>query len=202
MMGPNYARAAGMAYKTLLSLHITSLPVNPRDILKKCTNTVVHTYDEAMQKYGMTDRQLFKMWYMEGQDAMTVRHIFDNGTVGYELLYDSHAYSLRRRFSLAHELGHILLGHRMETQDEEREANHFASVLLMPRPALELFVNGIIAEDLAVGLTTTVFCVSASAAQIALKDIPSRHDKYYQPIQQLFDHYITEPEDEPEFLGA
>lgn len=202
MTGTDYARAAGMAYKTLLSLNITKLPVNPLNIIKRCNNTVVHTYDEAMLKYGMTDRQLFKLWYMEGQDAVTIRRVFGNGSVGYELFYDSHAYSLRRRFSLAHELGHILLGHRMETQDEEREANHFASVLLMPRPALDLFVDGIIDEDLAVGLTTTVFCVSASAAQIALKDLPSRRDKYYQQIQQLFDHYITESEDVPEFLGA
>lgn len=202
MMGPDYARAAVMAYKTILSLDIKELPVNPLDIIKRCNNTVIHTYDEAMSKYGMTDRQLFKLWHMEGQDAVTVRRVFDSGAIGYELFYDSHAYPLRRRFSLAHELGHVLMGHRMETKDEEREANHFASVLLMPRPALELFTSGVDDETLAVELTTTIFCVSASAAQVALKDMPPIHSKYYRPIQQQFDHYITEPETEPEYLGA
>ncbi len=52
---------------------------------------------------------------------------------------------VRRRFTIAHELGHFLLGHGIETAQEEivdetfgedfpqeREANMFASFLLMP----------------------------------------------------------------------
>ena len=38
----------------------------------------------------------------------------------------------RMRFTLAHELGHIVM-HRFPTPDMEKEANEFASTLLMPR---------------------------------------------------------------------
>ena len=53
----------------------------------------------------------------------------------------------RMRFSLAHELGHVLM-HVMPNEDQERQANQFASELLMP--------TGEIREDLA-GLTTAQF---------------------------------------------
>ena len=46
----------------------------------------------------------------------------------------------RLRFTLAHELGHLVLGHQVfagPRRPEEREANLFASALLMPREAAE-----------------------------------------------------------------
>ena len=46
-MIPNYDRAARMAYKTILALHIESLPVDPLMILSFCKSTVIRTYDEA-----------------------------------------------------------------------------------------------------------------------------------------------------------
>ena len=52
---------------------------------------------------------------------------------------------VRRRFTIAHELGHFVLGHEDDTIDErldkpaplEREANTFASFLLMPKKMIE-----------------------------------------------------------------
>lgn len=45
---------------------------------------------------------------------------------------------VRRRFSIAHELGHITLGHRHgETEVAEQEANAFAGALLVPRAWLK-----------------------------------------------------------------
>lgn len=41
-----------------------------------------------------------------------------------------------RRQTLAHELGHILLGHDGESEQANREANCFAAQLLIPRPVL------------------------------------------------------------------
>lgn len=42
----------------------------------------------------------------------------------------------RRRFTQAHELGHILLGHESDGPQQEREADRFASALLMPAPVI------------------------------------------------------------------
>ena len=54
-----------------------------------------------------------------------------------KVYYNDQAMFCRRRFSLAHEIGHIVLGHRTPyTNVKEREANYFASRLLAPRIAI------------------------------------------------------------------
>jgi Zn-dependent peptidase ImmA (M78 family)/transcriptional regulator with XRE-family HTH domain len=47
----------------------------------------------------------------------------------------------RMRFTLAHELGHIIL-HRYPTESMEDEANHFAGALLMPRNDIHNYFVG------------------------------------------------------------
>ncbi|MCL2578951.1 MAG: ImmA/IrrE family metallo-endopeptidase [Oscillospiraceae bacterium] len=52
----------------------------------------------------------------------------------YLILYNEKARSTRRRqFTLAHEVGHIYLGHGDDSPASEREANSFAAELLVPR---------------------------------------------------------------------
>lgn len=48
----------------------------------------------------------------------------------------------RRRFSLAHELGHIVL-HRFPTPEMEQQANEFAAALLMPREDIAPELKGL-----------------------------------------------------------
>lgn len=48
------------------------------------------------------------------------------------ILYASHLSPTRRNFTLAHEMGHLSLSHRVPSPSAEREANAFASALLMP----------------------------------------------------------------------
>lgn len=56
------------------------------------------------------------------------KHVFINADTAYT----------RRRFTLAHEIGHYILGHQGAASGaDERAANRFAARLLMPRPYLE-----------------------------------------------------------------
>ena len=89
---------------------------------------------------------------------------------------------LRQRFTIAHELGHFLLGHGLgeehqeETVDDvfdkprpiEREANRFASALLMPEAWVKKHVkkDGMEIEQLA-----KAFGVSKQAATIRLLEL-------------------------------
>lgn len=88
---------------------------------------------------------------------------------------------LRRRFTIAHELGHFLLGHGMEsTQDEivdghfaksdlrEREANMFASILLMPKDWVIKLVER---DGLNIEKISTSFGVSKQAMTIRLLEL-------------------------------
>jgi Zn-dependent peptidase ImmA (M78 family) len=74
---------------------------------------------------------------------------------------------VRQRFSLAHEIGHHLLGHRHgESELAERQANIFAGALLVPPTWLRRDVtSGMTAEALA-----TRYDVSREVIFIALKD--------------------------------
>ncbi len=42
----------------------------------------------------------------------------------------------RRNWTIAHELGHVFLGHKSDGNREQREANRFAAELLIPEPAV------------------------------------------------------------------
>lgn len=74
----------------------------------------------------------------------------------YVITYNAHDPHSRIRFTLAHELGHHVLGHTRNGRKlreysnpdwndgnylEERDANSFAAELLMPRDAVSMMVN-------------------------------------------------------------
>ncbi len=77
----------------------------------------------------------------------------------------------RIHFSLAHEIGHIALGHKERTEEYEKEADIFASYFLAPRIAIHYSrcKNHIQAAKL--------FGISIEAAQYAFDDYRRWHRK-------------------------
>lgn len=149
---PNYDRAATLACQCLIRLNVTSLPVRPLAILRKCRNTAVYTYQQAAE-YLQMDTAEFERHYGDA-DAFTMR--CGNR---YVVCYHEGGNPARLNFTLAHELGHILLNHVEDEAADEAEANCFAGHLLCPEPVLP----GHTAESLAMACY-----VSRSAAQAAL----------------------------------
>jgi len=72
----------------------------------------------------------------------------------------------RQRFTIAHEIGHLILHADGTDENSEREANQFASALLMPRAMLREAVGG--GEEF--DLLRRRFQVSREAIWIALKE--------------------------------
>lgn len=161
-----------MAYKTLIALHVDSFPVQPLEILTFCKNTVIHTYEEAMLAIGQYDYAFFKYDFLSGQDAVTFRRVFPDGKTAYEVLYDSQGDRRRRRFTLAHELGHIVLRHSQEEPWEEREADYFAAQLLAPRPVFPL-LNSAGLDTSSAEQLASLFCLSRKASEVAV--LPPYH---------------------------
>lgn len=179
-MIPDYARAARMAYKTILSLHIDRLPIDPLMILRHCKNTRIRTYDEVAPLFGVSDPSYFKYYIMANKEALTIRRERD-GVIHYELFYDAHGNYSRRRFTLAHELGHIVLKHTQEQPYEEKEADYYAAQLLAPHPLVSL-------QDPDPEVIADQFWISSAAARIAVRT--PRHtpdDEIYQMIRNQFE---------------
>lgn len=102
---------------------VGSLPVNLKSILK-VHGILLLTSEEAV-KY-----KILKFAYHDF-DGKT---IYINGM--YFIIYNSKHIIGRRRWTIAHELGHIFLEHEEQSRVNEAEANYFAKELLMPMAVL------------------------------------------------------------------
>jgi Zn-dependent peptidase ImmA (M78 family) len=104
------------------------------------------------------------------KDGFTVKH-----DRGFLILYDSNAekwYPQRLRFSLAHELGHIYLGHDSDGYTEEIEANNFASHLLAPDAVLERVLRRF--DSAEIEATRNTFGLSWEAAEIKVNNVANK----------------------------
>lgn len=134
--------------------------------LKLPVSVIFDSFRSFCEKTG-TNRAHFGA---QGADALTVRH---DGQ--YIILYNEAIENEKRRaFTLAHEVGHILLSHAGEEPEvEEREANAFAASLLCPEIVFHYWEHrdGISfdAERLA-----ATFSLSREAAANRLRDLRRR----------------------------
>lgn len=155
-------RAAAMAYRVLAAQKVDTLPVDPLALLRACRDTCVYTLQEAADALGVSETALDQL--LAASEAETwVRE----STGQYVVCYRPGGNPARLRFTLAHELGHRVLGHTGREYPAEREADCFASHLLCPEPVLQRLrerVGDLRAERLAVACY-----VSTSCAKLALQ---------------------------------
>lgn len=132
-----YAHVRNAAWQVLIDQQITELPVKVSSIARSMGIRVM-SYAK-----GHNALQVLKLWESaRDKDGMAV-YIFDKWYIFYDDAVEPEG---RIRFTLAHELGHILLGHEMETQATElfrvqhsgnkplieTRADMFAARLLVP----------------------------------------------------------------------
>ena len=144
---------ADLACRVLLRLGC-ALPVDPTAILGRCPQVRVRPYRDVP---GLTARG------RAGLEASTLAD--PEGTGRYLVLYEDRGDPLRLRYTLAHELGHVLLRHAEQPErpeaEKEAEADRFASHLLVPRAALCLWAGRtaeLCAEQAAAACHVTVGC--------------------------------------------
>lgn len=118
-----YTRAERTAADVYEACDIRRLPID-------CNAILNHYGLRAMNIMELKDRhpELYALCLDFSEDSFLYRK-------GKLIVYRDINYS-RTRFSLMHELGHYLLGHRFGSPEEEWEANHFAAYILAPRPCL------------------------------------------------------------------
>ena len=175
-MRPDFARATREATR-LLAMQKDTNWVMSMTWIKRDKNIIFDT----MQRYcALTGAPLQKfMDHGALKDGCTV---YDPQNDLYIVFYNfpirksegRHVYLSRLNWTLAHELGHIYLGHTRETPIAEIEANHFAAQLLMPEVSMcsiKWMFPDVTADDI-----SDIFMVSKVAAEKRLKTLRKHYE--------------------------
>jgi len=142
---PSYIRkkfVANKVYSFLLESKITELPI---DIKELCFyhDWPLHPYTSVAKHQSRSLEFVRKK--LRSKDGKA----YKLGTDHYEIFYDNTKPSVRQRFTIMHEIGHIVLGHlddfnginnsltKYEYKILEGEANLFASLTLAPPSILQ-----------------------------------------------------------------
>lgn len=160
--------------KTLEVFKNCDVKTFPIDCIKIITGLGIPLY-----KYSDLPEAKIKKCLLVSNDAFTLQ-----GVIFYN---DKFPHTERQRFSLMHEVGHIILNHEGESSDNEKEADLFASNILAPRSVIwHLHFNSV--KDIC-----KTFDVSCMAANRILKDYKTfplwTHKSLHKHIRDWFFPY-------------
>lgn len=178
-----YRQSRNASWETLIEFGVNSLPIMPLDICRQAGIKVYKNSDVRL----LTGKQIGLSFYHDGS---------------FRIIIDDRQIVTRRRFTLAHELGHIFLGHILvdtpqgrtfdsSRPETERQANVFASRLLAPACVL-WGINAQTAEQIA-----SVCNISYEAAKIRAErmEVLRKRGKFLtspleRQVSQQFESYI------------
>lgn len=165
------------------SCHIKSFPFDCIGTIKK--------YDYTVYSYGELAEQIPEAYEICMQYSSDAFQDYESRLIAYNDLNSKK----RTRFSLMHELGHIILRHKASSPSAEQEANYFASNILAPRMAIHY--AGCKNEADVAGL----FDLSAEAAGYAFESyrrwrrvILARHNKITALDKSMYEHFYDKEE--------
>lgn len=124
----DYNKATNAAYE-LLAEYQGRLPVIDVFQLVSClSNVKIHTYSELANEIGI-DFDTFLREYASSEHGFT---FYNKSKNRYIICYNELKDETTIRFTIAHELGHIILKHDKDSESTDKEANCFARNILCP----------------------------------------------------------------------
>lgn len=163
---PDYSRATNAAYNVLRTYTGPYPQIDIFKVIADLPDVTAHTYSDVARKFGMTLHQFLDIVSSEYgftfYDQMSRRGI---------ILFNDLKGECTIRFTVAHELGHIILGHTQDDDIARCEADCFARNFLCPVPLRNGF-NLATVEDYC-----DCFNVSEPMAQVTLN--LNKSDNYY-----------------------
>lgn len=163
---PDYSIATNKAYEILSQVHPFRLETDIYMILSSFSTIVLHTYTDLAQRFNISFEEVLET--VSSEYGFTSRN---RRTGKNEIYYNDRKDSSTIKFTLAHELGHIVLGHTKDDDISRKEASCFARNLLCAVPIIdELDIQ-------TVGDLIYVFEVGEPMAEVSLNYFDS--DRYY-----------------------
>ena len=126
--GVEYDEMVELALELLMDYEIYDFPLN-LDLLAQKLNI-------KLMKYSEFDKKEFRFLVKKSPSGFTIKKKDINSYVKYDLLYnDINDNEARNRFTIAHEIGHIMKEHFGESVNENDETlcDYFAKCLLAPQ---------------------------------------------------------------------
>lgn len=179
----NFKYIVNKAIELLITQKISELPIEPLKIQIK--NVIITSYRNYAEKTNISESDLMQ----DGEliDAYTVSK---NGK--HIILYNDRIYEPRKRFSIFHEIGHIVLEHKKQSEDNELEADFFASQFILPNILVkEIYMRGYTLNKNAI---VSIFNVSNAVAEKRINFInkyPDISNEYDDAIITLFQNYLN-----------
>ncbi|WP_159458294.1 ImmA/IrrE family metallo-endopeptidase [Listeria sp. ILCC792] len=180
---PDFEKAEKKAYEVILDSGLRKTPVNLKKIINSIDNLTLLSYKKFGKLRGLSKNEV-KQWTQSEEGCLWYCKEDDQ----YILLYNNAVTHIgRKRFTLAHELGHYFLKHNERSERSllsrnalspseidafEKEANLFARKLLAPLPIVDLLLDNLtkISQD----VIMQVFDVSFTVSGIVIKDLKRR----------------------------
>lgn len=124
-----------------------------KQMYDRIENTVVKLYQELkitkmpIDPFSISDTLGYRLIPSSSQNELQHKFLHDGfsgmccrDTKGiFRIAYDDKAIITRQRFTIMHEIGHILLEHKEESDLADKMANYFASYALAPSPLVGLY---------------------------------------------------------------
>ena len=179
-----YDEIASFVAKLLNELRINSIPIDPFEIASRLGLGLV--------SYSSLSPKIIEKTMMESEDGFSFQSDY-----GWIIFYNDRKQISRIRFTIAHEIGHILLNHSQESDLAESEANYFARYLLAPPVLVQLVAY------LGPSLVSDIFLIGMEATINALRQASSRQQYrkliYCDADQILLTLFKTEVKEEGQY---
>ena len=185
MPEPDYKYATNVAYDEL-SYYNGSFPqINIFELLEESGDIVLKSYSQAARYLNCTHNE-FTYTIAQSEYGFTVT---DPRTGNHIIFFNNLKDDKTIRFTLAHELGHIRLGHTEDNEVADKEANCFARNLLCPVQIIkELELST--AEEYAECFGISLPMATASIAHFE-SDYHYITDRNYQIVNDKIYSYMT-----------
>lgn len=180
---PNYVAATNAAYRVLIKQRSFSFTTDVFAIAWQLENCRLFTYGQACALYGFEWDDLIA----QSEFGFTILSRCDNARI---ILYNETKPYYNMRFTIAHEIGHAVLGHSEENQLwEEQEANCFARNLLCPIPTVYAF-DLQTDEDYVLTFTVSEQMANISNGKRDLDKLNISHDNWIA-VSDMIEAYIN-----------
>ncbi len=191
---PRFSLVRQRAYDLLANLDISEFPIDPQKIIKHFPEWHLVGWLELHVNTGIDDPLYLN------RDMAEAKTVCQRGTCDYLIVFDERVDNPQRiRWTLAHEIGHIIMGHLIDfdatalnrrglTEKEhgvlEVEAHWFAAELLAPKTIIKRFNF----QDNPQGIS--LICdISKDAAERRLKDIMKIDYGYYSSENRILRNF-------------